>query len=156
VPALTGCGGSTDDSSTTPPAAVSQAPTADVTTPADATTSAQGSPTQGSPAQGTSASVTWPQGTDEFTLNVCTSIGEHTIQGGGDSGNGELDLSFDANLLESGDTGTLTISQTSDMSVVYDADVTALTVNADGSFTGSGEDASKAPFTITGSCEVTW
>jgi len=100
--------------------------------------------------------LTWPQGTDAFNLTVCTSIGEHTIQGSGDSGSGKWSLFFDANLLESGDTGTLKVSQKSDMRVVYEADLTALTVKADGSFTGSGEDASKAPVTMTGTCDVTW
>ena len=136
LPALAACGRSSGDSS---------APPADSTTPA-----------QVSPARATSASLTWPQGTDNFALNICTSIGEHTIQGGGNSDSGKWNLVLDGNLLKPGDTGKLTVSQKSDMSVVYDAHLTALTVAADGSFTGSGEDAARSPFTITGVCDVTW
>lgn len=145
VPTLAACGRSAHDSSAPPDAASSPAPTTDATSPA-----------QGSQARSPSASLTWPQGTDEFALNVCTSIGEHTIQGGGNSASGKWNLVLDGNLLKPGDTGKLTVSQTSDMSVVYDADLTALTVAADGSFTGAGEDVAKAPFTITGTCDVTW
>jgi hypothetical protein len=143
VPTLVACGRSTND-----------APAAEASSPAPtptATTSAQGRQ-----ARSTSASLTWPQGKDDFALNVCTSIGEHTIQGGGNSANGKWNLVLDGNLLKPGDTGQLTVSQKSDMSVVYDARLTALTVAADGSFTGAGEDAAKARFTITGTCDVTW
>jgi hypothetical protein len=63
---------------------------------------------------------------------------------------------LDGNLLQPGDTGKLTVSQKSDRSVVYDARLTALTVAADGSFNGAGEDAGKAGFTITGTCDVSW
>lgn len=130
---LAGCGRSPDNDSAPP-----------VTTAPDSET------------RPASAKLTWPQGSDDFALNVCTSIGAHTIQGGGNSDNGRWNLVLDGNLLEPGDTGKLTISQKSDMSVVYDAKLTALTVTADGSFTGSGEDAAKATFTITGTCDVTW
>lgn len=145
VPVLVACGRSANDAS----APAAEAPSPATTT--DATTGAQGRQTRS-----TSASLTWPQGTDEFALNVCTSIGEHTIQGGGDSATGKWNLVLDGNLLESGDTGKLTVSQKSDMSVVYDARLTALKVAADGSFTGAGEDAARAQFTITGTCDVTW
>jgi hypothetical protein len=76
--------------------------------------------------------------------------------GGGNSANGKWNLVLDGNLLEQGDTGKLTVSQKSDMSVVYDARLTTLKAAADGSFTGAGEDAAKARFTITGTCDVTW
>jgi hypothetical protein len=145
VPALAACGRSTDNPSAPPAAAAGQA------TPTDATTPAHGSQTRAR-----SASLKWPQGTDDFALNICTSIGEHTIQGGGNSTSGKWNLVLDGNLLKPGDAGKLTVSQKSDMSVVYDAALTALTVAADGSFTGSGEDAAKARFTITGTCDVTW
>lgn len=148
VPSLAACGGSTDEASS------------DSATPAaaDASAAADATPTESEAAgAGTmTASLTWPQGTGEFPLNVCSSVGEHTIQGGGTSEDGEWNLVLDANLLAAGDTGTLTVSQTSDMSVVYDADVTDLTVQSDGSFSGSGTDAAEAPFTITGTCLVTW
>lgn len=145
VPALVACGRSPNNAPAPAAAASSPAPTTDATTAA-----------QGTQARSPSASLTWPQGTDDFALNVCTSIGEHTIQGGGNSASGKWNLVLDGNLLKPGDTGKLTVSQKSDMSVVYDARLTALTVAADGSFTGAGEDAAKAPFTITGTCDVTW
>ncbi|HQR25483.1 MAG TPA: hypothetical protein PLP61_00450 [Nocardioides sp.] len=148
VPSLAACGGSADGSSS------------ESSTPAAADTPATGeaTPTESAAAGDgeTTASLTWPQGVGEFPLNVCASVGEHTIQGGGTSEDGTWNLVLDANLLAAGDTGTLTVSQTSDMSVVYDADVTDLTVQSDGSFTGSGMDAAEAPFTITGTCDVTW
>jgi hypothetical protein len=143
VPALVACGRTANNAPA--PAASNPAPTTDATASAQVTQ-----------ARSTSASLTWPQGTDDFALNVCTSIGEHTIQGGGDSASGKWNLVLDGNLLKPGDTGKLTVSQKSDMSVVYDARLTALTVAADGSFTGAGEDAAKARFTITGTCDVTW
>lgn len=145
VPTLAACGRSAEDSSAHP--ATASEPAA----PTGAT-----NPTQGSQARAPSASLTWPQGTDDFALNVCVSIGPHTIQGGGNSASGKWNLVLDGNLLQPGDTGKLTVSQKPDMSVVYDANLTALTVAADGSFTGAGEDAAKAPFTITGTCDVTW
>lgn len=144
VSALASCSRSTERSSAPPAANEGQAP------PSNATTA------KGSQARSTSASLTWPQGTDTFALNICTSIGEHTIQGGGNSDGGKWNLVLDGNLLKPGDTGRLTVSQKSDMSVVFDAKLTDLTVAPDGSFTGSGEDASKARFTITGTCDVTW
>ncbi len=144
VSALASCSRSTESSSAPPAAVASQAP------PSNATTA------KGSQVRSTSASLTWPQGTDTFALNICTSVGEHTIQGGGNSDGGKWNLVLDGNLLKPGDTGRLTVSQKSDMSVVYDAKLTDLTVAPDGSFTGSGEDASKARFTITGTCDVTW
>lgn len=150
APTLAACGGSSDDTSDPQAGTTSEAPAADTTS------STQASPAQTSANQANSASLTWPQGSDNFALNVCTSVGEHTIMGGGDSDTGKWNLSFDANLLAPGDTGTLTVSQKSDMSVVYDADITALSVAADGSFTGSGEDAAAGQFTITGTCDVSW
>jgi|GEM_PF-5190950 hypothetical protein len=145
VSALAACSRSTESSSAPPAADAGQASSSNATTAA-----------QGSQSRSRSASLTWPQGTDAFTLNICTSIGEHTIQGGGNSDGGKWNLVLDGNLLKPGDTGRLTVSQKSDMSVVYDAKLTDLTVAPDGSFTGSGEDASKARFTITGTCDVTW
>lgn len=145
--ALSGCGGSSDDGESAPAATA----TAEQPAASEAATAAAGGD-----AQAWSASLTWPAGSNEFSLNICTSIGEHTIQAGGDTTDGAYNLVLDANLLESGDTGTLTVSQKSDMTVVYDADVTELTVQSDGSFSGSGQDAGQAPFTITGTCLVTW
>lgn len=145
--ALSGCGGSSDDGESAPAATA----TAEQPAASEAATAAAGGD-----AQAWSASLTWPTGSNEFSLNICTSIGEHTIQAGGDTTDGAYNLVLDANLLESGDTGTLTVSQKSDMTVVYDADVTELTVQSDGSFNGSGQDAGQEPFTITGTCMVTW
>ena len=144
---LTACGGndSTEDPS------VSDIPTAAVAS--DATSSDAGAATSDGMTD-LAAVLTWPQGTDDFVINLCASVGENTILGAGE--NDEWSLNFDANLLESGDTGILTVSTKSDMAVEYSADVTSLTVNPDGSFTGSGQDASQAPFTITGTCIVSW
>lgn len=142
---LSACGGSTDDSSAPPTTAARAAPGSEETTVAE-----------GGEAQAKSASLTWPQGTEDFTLSVCVSIGANTIQGAGRSTNGKWSLSFDANLLEPDDTGTLAVSQASDGAVVYDAAITSLTVKNDGSFAGSGGDLGETPFKITGTCDVTW
>lgn len=151
--ALAGCGAGSGGSATEPVA------TAPAVTPAtDPTaTDVPGAAAPSDPAvQGWTATLTWPRGTDPFALNVCTSIGEHTILGGGNSG--DLNLSFDANLLNSGDTGRLSVSQRtgSDMPVVYDATITSLTVKADGTFSGSGQDAGGAAFSVSGTCELSW
>lgn len=142
---LSACGGSRDNSSASPTAAAEIAPGSKETTPAD-----------GAVAQAKSASLTWPQGTDDFALSVCVSIGAITIQGAGDSTSGKWSLSFDANLLQPDDTGTLAISQASDKVTVYNATITSLTVKDDGSFAGTGEDLGGLPFKISGTCDVTW
>lgn len=129
-------------------------PTDTATSPTEAAGTGSTAPSQAVAPSALSASLTWPKGVDDFALNICSSIGEHTIQGGGNADGWNLVL--DANLLNPGDTGTLTVSQKSDMTVVYDARVTSLTVSQDGSFTGSGQDASQAPFTITGTCDAQW
>ena len=141
---LSACGGSSDDSSAPPTAAAGLAPGSEETAPAE-----------GSVAQAKSASLSWPQGTDDFTLSVCVSIGANTIQGAGDSTSGKWSLSFDANLLQPDDTGTLAVSQASDKVIVYNAAITSLTVKDDGSFAGTGEDLGGVPFEITGTCDVT-
>ena len=142
---LSACGGSTDDSSTPPTAAPGIALGSEGTTPAE-----------GGVAQAKSASLTWPQGTDDFALSVCVSIGANTIQGAGDSTSGKWSLSFDANLLQPDDTGSLAVSQAPDKVIVYNAAITSLTVKDDGSFAGNGEDLGGVPFKITGTCDVTW
>lgn len=141
VGAAAGCGSDEDSSSST------------VTVPIASSAESLSATPQ---IQDLSASLTWPDGTDAFTFNACASQGEHTILGRGDSTDGSLNLVLDANLLNAGDTGTLTVSQKSDMAVVYDADVTDLTVRADGTFSGSGQDAGQQAFTITGTCDVSW
>lgn len=142
LPLLTACGSSASVAST--PAAIqspsSGGPATDATAPASAT------------ATDPTASLTWPKGTDEFPLNVCASVGKNTIQGGGSTDT--WNLQFDANLLNAGDEGTLIVSRKPDMTVEYDAKITSLTVSPDGTFTGSGHDASQAPFTISGVCTV--
>ena len=153
VPALAACGAGPGGSATEPAA------TAPAVTQAADPTAADG-PGAGAPSgpavQGWTAMLTWPKGTDQFALNICTSIGEHTIQGGGNSG--DLNLAFDANLLNAGDVGRLSVSQRtgSDMPVVYDATITSLTVKADGTFSGEGQEAGGAAFSVSGTCELSW
>ncbi|WP_240099890.1 hypothetical protein [Thermomonas flagellata] len=103
------------------------------------------------------AQVRWPRGDTAFALNVCTSIGPHTLQAGGNSADGQWNLVLDGNLLKPGDTGRLTIAEkTAGMPVAYDARLTQLTVTPDGRFSGSGQDAGGAPFTLSGQCMTTW
>ena len=86
--ALVGCGGAEPaqpDPATTTATDTSATPTSAAPTPAAAT-----------PAQ-LVAALDWPQGTEDFALSICVSIGESTIQGAG--GSGDWTLSFDANLL---------------------------------------------------------
>ena len=145
LPLLSACGGSASADSTSAASDVPAAQSAvdGASSPASAATA---NPT---------ASLTWPKGTDEFPLNVCASVGKNTIQGGGSTD--AWNLQFDANLLEAGDEGTLIVSDKQQgMTVVYDAKITSLTVNPDGSFTGAGQDAGQSPFTITGTCTVSW
>ena len=150
LPLLSACGGS---ASADAPPAQGQAATAAASA---SESSGSAAPAPAVPAELTgTASLTWPEGTVDFPLNVCASQGPNTIQGGGSTD--EWDLMFDANLLEAGDEGTLVVSDNKQgMAVVYDATITSLTVNADGTFTGAGQDASNAPFTISGTCTVSW
>ncbi len=154
--ALAGCGGSPDDSTASSTSAGQSSTSTSQSSTSQSSGTTTGTATQGGQAQPLVASLTWPQGTDRFALNVCASIAEHTISGGGTSDSGKWNLVIDANLLKSGDTGSLTVTQKSDMTVTYDARITALTVAADGTFSGSGEDVGKVPFSITGTCDVTW
>lgn len=143
--ALTGCGA---DQPTQP------APgTTDATSITETPTSPAGTPEATSPAE-LAATLDWPQGTENFALSICVSIGETTIQGSGAST--DWNLAFDANLLTPDDTGTLQISRTSDNAVEYDADITTLTVQPDGTFEATGQDPAGDPFRLAGTCTLSW
>lgn len=144
--ALSGCG---TDQPTQPDAGnTAAASTSRTTTSTAATPEVTTSPEE------LGASLDWPEGTDDFALNICVSIGETTIQGGGESA--DWKLSFDANLLTPADTGTLQISHASDYTVQYDADITTLTVKPDGTFDATGQDPAGAAFRLTGTCTLSW
>lgn len=142
--ALTGCGA---DQPTQPdPGTIDTAATEIPTSPA-------ATPEAASPAE-LAATLDWPQGTEDFALNLCVSIGETTIQGHGASTN--WSLTFDANLLTPDDTGTLEVSSASDNAIEYDADITTLTVEPDGTFEAGGQDPAGEPFHLTGTCTLSW
>ena len=143
--ALTGCGAdqpTQPDPGTTAATSVTETPTSPAATPEDT-----------SPAE-LAATLEWPDGTENFALTVCVSIGETTIQGAGASA--DWNLTFDANLLTPDDTGTLQVSRASDNAIEYDADITTLTVQPDGTFEATGQDPAGDPFRLTGTCTLSW
>ena len=148
--ALSGCG---TDQPTQPGPGTSAAASTSGTTTSTGSTPEASSPETTSPEQ-LAASLDWPEGTEDFALNICVSIGETTIQGGGEST--DWKLSFDANLLTPADTGTLQVSHASDNTVRYDADITTLTVQPDGTFDATGQDPAGAAFRLTGTCTLSW
>ena len=143
--ALTGCGA---DQPTQPDPGTTAA-----TSVAGTSTSAAATPDENNPAE-LAATLEWPDGTEDFTLNICVSIGENTIQGGGASA--DWTLTFDANLLTPDDTGTLQVSRASDSAIEYDADITTLAVQPDGIFEATGQDPAGEPFRLTGTCTLSW
>ncbi len=143
--ALTGCGA---DQPTQPDPGT----TAAISAPGPAT-SAAATPEATSPDQ-LAATLEWPDGTEDFALNICVSIGETTIQGSGASA--DWNLTLDANLLSPDDTGTLQVSRASDNAIEYDADITTLTVQPDGTFDATGQDPAGEPFRLNGTCTLSW
>ena len=143
--ALTGCGA---DQPTQPDPGTTAA-----TSFTETSTTPEATPEATSPAELT-ATLEWPEGTENFALTVCVSIGETTIQGAGTSA--DWNLTIDANLLTPDDTGTLQVSRASDNAIEYDADITTLTVQPDGTFEATGQDPAGDPFRLTGTCTLSW
>lgn len=139
---LAGCGGG--DPAPTDPAAAA------VPTAAESTPAAPDAPAITARA----AALEWPEGTEQFTVDLCASQGPSTIQGASTSA--DWQLYFDANLINPGDTGTLQVSRASDKVIEYDADILTLTVQPDGTFESTGADASGATFRLTGTCGISW
>ena len=141
--ALTGCGAdqpTQPDPGTTAATSITDTPTSPAATP-EAT----------SPAE-LAATLDRPEGTENYALTICVSIAETTIQGAGASA--DWNLTFDANLLTPDDTGTLQVSRASDNALEYDADITTLTVQPDGTFDATGQDPAGNPFRLTGTCTL--
>ena len=141
--ALSGCGAdqpAQTDPGTTAATSITETPTGPADTP-EAT----------SPAE-LAATLDRPEGTENYALTICVSIAETTIQGAGASA--DWNLTFDANLLTPDDTGTLQVSRASDNAIDYDADITTLTVQPDGTFDATGQDPAGNPFRLTGTCTL--
>ena len=145
---LASCGGG--DPTTSDPTAAATPTTAEATPAMESTPAASDAAATTAHA----ASLEWPEGTEQFTVDLCASQGPSTIQGAGNAP--DWQLYFDANLLNTGDTGTLQVSRASDKVIEYDADILTLTVQPDGTYDATGADAGGATFRLTGTCGISW
>ncbi|HTI33564.1 MAG TPA: hypothetical protein VL422_07795 [Miltoncostaea sp.] len=144
--AAAGCGGDDDagaaadaGSASTPPAA-----TAAATTP-----TVEPAPTSGTDedVDGTSGTLTIEGGAKagDYTSDLCFATEGGSLTMSANASDQEVSINV------SSGTGTLLVANTANTELT-NGDITALTVDGDGAFTGSGTYSEGTPFTISGAC----